>query len=149
MHQVYILCRYQAPGSFDEFWKEVVQSDKTKARNQQKTRSSGSFQSASGFTDRRSKKFNGKDKSKPNSAKKGDNKDKQMFEKKEERSIDIKVSKKELSDKDKRRPNSAKKGDNKNRQASEKTEENSNDTKTDKYPEEKKTVESEKMETDS
>lgn len=57
---------YQAPGSFDEFWKEIVQSDKTAAKNQQKSRSNRGLQSGLGFSGsgrwKKQDKFSGKDK---------------------------------------------------------------------------------------
>lgn len=142
---------YQAPGSFDEFWKEIVQSDKAKARNQQNSRSSGGPQTATGFTGsagRRNKKFTGKDKSKPNSAKKGDNKERHMSERKEENSKDKIVSEKQSQNKDKRTPNSATKKDNRTKPTGEK-QGISDDAKRDASVKQKETSKPEKMETDS
>ena len=144
-------CRYQAPGSFDEFWKEIVQSDKAKARNQQNSRSSGGSQAASGFTGtagRRNKKFNGKDKTKPNSAKKGDNKQRQGSEQRDENSKDKKVTEKDPQDKDRKTQKSDTKGGNRNKQTSEK-QENSDNKDKDASIKKNDTSKPEKMETDS
>ena len=88
---------YQAPGSFDEFWKEIVQSDK-RTRNQQRSTSGKGLQSASrsGGNFQRREKFQGKDKNKwtNDNAKQGANKNRQADKKKEETVKDS--SKKEI-----------------------------------------------------